>query len=511
MLKLRLFPRARLAATPILILVLTLGGCAATGPDFVKPTPPAPDDWSSWRSGDLSLRAPVGATPTLPDRWWEAFGDPVLNELQRQAVLGSPDLQTAAVRFMQARVQRDTQAAQEMPDIGFNAQATRLRTSDWGAGTRLIDILGLPREQLVPLLVGPYSLYQAGFDMSWELDFWGRVRRSVEAADADMAHQAALLDLARLGLASEVARHYLDLRTTQRQIRLAKEDEAMLQERLDLLDAQVRGGLINHLNLERQRTELAAVKAQIPPLLAQEATSANQIALLVGKHPGELRDMLGAGEPQSPKALPDLSMGLPSELALRRPDIRSAEARLHQATAQIGVAQADLYPSIRINASFGLESYLGSEFANWGSRSWSVGPVLDLPLFDGGRRKSVVHLRELQQQEAAIDYHRTVLQAWQEIDDALNGYVSERQQGEALSARVESARDAYQLAQARYDGGIEDFTTVLDAQRVFLQTRRDLVASEGRLGVRYVTLNKALGNGPAQEAQDVAATQGQGH
>jgi NodT family efflux transporter outer membrane factor (OMF) lipoprotein len=346
--------------------------------------------------------------------------------------------------------------------------------------------------------------------MSWELDFWGRVRRSVEAADADMARQAALLDLARLGLASEVARHYLDLRTTQRQIRLAQEDEAMLQERLDLLDAQVRGGLVNHLNLERQRTELAAVKAQIPPLLAQEATSANQIALLVGKHPGELRDMLGAGEPRPPNALPDLSMGLPSELALRRPDIRSAEARLHQATAQIGVAQADLYPSIRINASFGLESYLSSEFANWGSRSWSIGPVLDLPLFDGGRRKSVVHLRELQQQEAAIDYHRTVLQAWQEIDDALNGYVSERQQGEALSARVDSARDAYQLAQARYDGGIEDFTTVLDAQRVFLQTRRDLVASEGRLGVRYVTLNKALGNGPAQEAQDVAATQGQG-
>jgi NodT family efflux transporter outer membrane factor (OMF) lipoprotein len=275
---------------------------------------------------------------------------------------------------------------------------------------------------------------------------------------------------------------------------------AALQDRLDLLDARVRGGTLDHLDLERQRTDLAAVMAQIPPLLAQEAASANQIALLLGKRPGELNEMLATGGEQAAKILPDLSLGLPSELALRRPDIRSVEARLHRATANIGVAQADLYPSIRIGAKFGLESYLSSEFANWGSRAWSIGPTLDLPLFDHGRRKSVVQLRELDQQEAAVDYQRTVLRAWQEIDDALNGYAAERQQGEQQSRRVDSARDAYQLAQARYDGGITDFVVVLDAQRVLLQARRDLASSQGRLGLRYVTLNKALGNGPAEAA-----------
>jgi NodT family efflux transporter outer membrane factor (OMF) lipoprotein len=337
--------------------------------------------------------------------------------------------------------------------------------------------------------------------MSWELDFWGRVRRSVEAADADVAQQAALLELARLTLASDLARHYLELRTTQRLTRLAREDVAALQERLDILDARVRGGVLDHLDLQRQRADLDAVKAQIPGLLAQEAASMNQIALLTGKHPGELNEMLAAVREQGPDTLPDLSPGLPSELALHRPDIRSAEARLHRATASIGVAQADLYPSIRIGASFGLESYIGSKFADWGSRTWSIGPTLDLPLFDRGRRKGVVQLRELDQQEAAVDYQRTVLRAWQEIDDALSGYAAERQQSEEQSRRVESARDAYQLAQARYDGGMTDFVVVLDAQRVFLQARRDLASSESRLAVRYVTLNKALGNGPGEATQ----------
>jgi NodT family efflux transporter outer membrane factor (OMF) lipoprotein len=487
--------------TGALAFSLVLAGCTTVGPDFVKPTPQAPDDWTSWRSGDESLRVPAGLGPTFPERWWQAFGDPVLDQLQQQAVLGSPDLRTAALHFVQARVQRATAASQEWPEVGLSASAYRQRQSDFGAGTRLIDILGLPRDKIVPLLVGPYNIYQAGFDLSWELDFWGRVRRAVESADADVTRQAALLDLARTSLASDVARNYLELRTAQQQIRLARDDIAALQDRLDILDARVRGGVLDHLDLERQRTELAAVKAQLPALLAQEAASANQIALLLGKHPGELRDLLATRAEPEKTTWPDYSLGLPSEVALRRPDIRSAEAQLHRATAGIGIARADLYPSIRIGGKFGLESYVGSEFVDWGSRTWSIGPSLDLPLFDRGRRKSVVQLRELEQQEAAVNYQRTVLRAWQEIDDALTGYAAERQQREEQSRRVESARDAYQLAQARYDGGMTDFVVVLDAQRIYLQARRDLASSEGRLGIRYVTLNKALGNAPAEGDQ----------
>ncbi|CAM3816170.1 efflux transporter outer membrane subunit [Bordetella tumulicola] len=480
------------------LVVLTLGGCTV-GPDFGKPTPQAPDDWTSWRSSDDSLRASVIAGAALPEVWWRAFDDPVLDRLEQRAFDAGPDLRTAALRFAQARAQRATTAAQWGPDVNASAGVTRQRQSEYGAGTRLLDAVAAPgnREELVELLSEPFTLYQAGFDASWELDLWGRVRRSVEAADADVAQQAALLDLTRLTLASDVARNYFDLRTTQSQIRLTREDIATLQDRLGLLEAQVSAGMINHLSLEQQRAELSTLRAQLPDLLAQEGVNINQIALLLGERPGTLRDELIAPVPAT-AALPDLALGLPSEVALRRPDIRAAQARLHSATASIGIAKADLYPSIRLGAQFGYESYLSGEFADWGSRTWSIGPTLSLPIFDHGRRKSVVQLRELQQQEAAVNYQQTVLRAWQEIDDALSGYTAEQQKLEELERRVHAAQQAYELAQARYDGGVADFITVLDTQRGYVAARRDLAVSQGRLNNRFVMVNKVLGNVPAR-------------
>ncbi len=481
------------------IFALTLAGCAV-GPDFVKPAPAAPDDWTSWRSADESLRAANSRSDQAPPaKWWLAFNDPILDRLQQRAFAASPDLRTAALRFAQARVQRATVAAQRLPEVNASGGVTRQRQSEHGTSMRMADAMGGDRTDLAQVLSDPFTLYQAGFDASWELDLWGRVLRSVEAADADIDSQAALLDLARLSLVSDVARNYFELRTTQRQIVVTREDIAALDERLQLLKARVDGGTLDHLDLERQRADLAALRSQLPGLLEQESASANQITLLLGERPGALKSELAPLGSHEPVALPDMTLGLPSEVALRRPDIRSAEARLHQATASIGIAKADLYPSIRLGAQFGYESYLSGEFADWGSRTWSVGPSLNLPIFDHGRRRSVVQLRELQQQEAAVNYQQTVLKAWQEIDDALSGYTAEQQKMHELRSRLESADAAYALARARYEGGTTDFTAVLDSQRSYLQARRDLVDSEGRLTVRYVAVNKAIGNAPAVE------------
>ena len=512
----RVFPCSPRLVLTACALALALAGCAV-GPDFTRPETAAPDDWNSWRSADDALRAPLAATPALPSQWWLAFGDPVLNQLQQRALAASPDLRTAALRYAQARVQRGVVAAQRAPEIDASGGITRQRQSEYGAGTRMIDAIGGDRETLAKALSEPFTLYQAGFDASWELDLWGRVRRSIEGADADVVRQAALLDLARLTLASDLARNYFELRTAQRQIRLAREDIAALEDRMRILAARARGGTVGQLDLEQQRADLADTRAQLPPLLAQAAASINQIALLLGERPGALRDELadqetgaginmdrgkGAGKSTATgaPALPDLALGLPSEVARRRPDIRAAEARLHRATANIGVAQADLYPSIRLGAHVGLESYLSGEFSDWGSRAWSIGPSLSLPLFDHGRRKSVVELRKLEQQEAAVDFQRTVLKAWQEIDDALNAYTAERQQARQLAERARSAGDACKLALARYEGGAVDYTVALDSQRRYLQARRDLAASVGRLATRYVTVNKAIGNVPRDEA-----------
>lgn len=485
-------------ASAIPLLALALGGCAV-GPNFTAPTPQAPPDWTAWRSGDESLRPLIAAGDSLPAEWWRAFGDPVLDRLQQQAVAASLDLRTAAARFAQARAQRLVAVAAGGPQVNLNAGANRLRQSETGAATRpLRAIAGQEAQPLIDLVSQPFTLYQVGFDAAWEPDFWGRVARTVEAADADVSRQSALLDLARLSLASEVAQNYFELRSAQRLAALLRADASALQERVGLQQARVRAGVQDHLDLERRSAELAGVQAQLPPLLAQEAASAARIALLLGEHPGALQDELRATTTttaaQSLASLPDLALGLPSEVAQRRPDIRAAEARLHSATASIGVARADLYPSIRIGAQFGFESYQGSALTEWASRTWSIGPRLDLPLFDRGRRKAVMQLRELQQQEAAIAYQRTVLQAWQEIDTALAAYAAERLQEHALDARARHAGLAWELVQAHYKAGTIDFTSVIDAERAYLQSRRELVASQGRLQTRFVAVNRAVGN-----------------
>jgi NodT family efflux transporter outer membrane factor (OMF) lipoprotein len=491
------FPRFRTSAASIAALaaLTALLAACAVGPDYEEPKQAAPEDWSTWRSGDESLQVPVAVSESLPPDWWRAFNDPVLDRLQQQAVEASPDLMTAALHYAQARAQHTGVVAQRVPQLSFGADVNRQRQSENNSGIRLLDVIGVPnRDELAKIIADPFTYYQTGFDASWEPDLWGRVSRSIEAADADVAREVALLDLARLSLASDVARNYFELRTTQRQIKLMREDIAALEDRQGLLEARANAGMIDQLDLERQRAETAGLRAQLPALLAQESVSANRIALLLGELPGALNSELAPVPDNAAVVLPDFALGLPSEVARRRPDIRAAEARLHSATAQIGVARAELYPSITLGAHAGYDSYLSNAVFDPGSRTWRAGVALDLPLFDRGRRKSVVQLRELQQQEAAVGYQRTVLQAWQEIDQALSGYTAERQQSSELQARVHSAGQAYELAQARYDGGTVDFLSVLDSQRGYLQARRDLAASNGRLGEWFVSVNKAIGN-----------------
>ncbi len=499
----------RLAAftphTLALALTLLLAGCASVGPDFVRPEPAAPDDWTSWRSADATLHDTTGLRPDAPEAaWWHAFHDPVLNRLQAQALAASPDLATAALRHASARLQRANVAAQQVPEVSLNASANRQRQSEHGAATRAYDALGerlgstglIDSSQLIRALSEPYTLYQTGFDVAWELDLWGRVRRSVEAADADLAEQAALLTLARQSLHADVARQYFSLRSTQQQIRLLREDIAAQQERATLTDARARHGLTSALPQESQQAEQAALQAQLPALLADEGALINQLSLLVDAAPGTLAAELRedtAPTQTSAVALPDLALGLPSEVARQRPDIRAAEARLHRATARIGVARAELYPSIRLGARLGFESYLSGELADWGSRSWSIGPVLSLPLFDRGRRQRTVQLRELEQQQAAIAYHQTVRRAWQEIDDALTGYSAARQQVAALETRAQHSAEALRLAQSRQQHGGSDYLAVLDAQRSHLQARRDLALAQGRLHTSWVAVRKAVG------------------
>ncbi|WP_239000587.1 efflux transporter outer membrane subunit [Novosphingobium pentaromativorans] len=476
-------------------LSASLAGCTV-GPDFVSATPDAPQDWASWRSGDPSLVAAANTDAVMPANWWTSFKDPVLDTLVDEALAASPDLETAALHFAQARVQRLGTASAAVPQVGASADISRQRQSEYGAGTRLFNAIGPNRDALAKLLSQPFTLFRGGFDASWELDLWGKVRRSIEAADASVAQQGALLDQARLSVVSEVASTYFDLRTSQRDIALLREDIALLRDRISLVRARVEGGVDAHGDLDREDAALQGMEARLPALLAQEAAQANAIALLLGKMPGSLKESLASGEGHTFQLPPDLSLGLPSEVALRRPDVRAAQAGLHAATARIGVAVADLYPSIRLGGGFGLESYRSANLFDWASRNWSFGPSLDLPLFDGGQRRSVVKLRKLEQREAAVSFQRTVLKSWQEIDDALNRSAAAHQQHDSLLRKLERMQSTFDIAQASYDSGAINYLGLIDAKRSLIQARKELSDNEGLLLASYVAVNKAIGNTP---------------
>jgi NodT family efflux transporter outer membrane factor (OMF) lipoprotein len=493
----------------ISLLCLSLSGCAAVGPEFHEPEVQAPASYGDWHGGDSSLRDTALAAGTAES--FARFDDPVLHDLQEKALAASFDVRSAAVRFAQSRMARDVAAGSFGPQVNARAGASRQRQSESGASTRMVDAIApaANRDALIEKLSAPFSLYQAGFDASWELDLWGRVRRSVEAADAGMAEASSLLRDVQLAVQLEVARNYYELRAVQRQQALLRADLLATQEMAALVDARQRGGLASGLEVEQQQSTLAELQGRLPALLEQEAAALNRLTLLLAQTPGALQAQLAAADGVSPGASvhvsavddpavrgPDLALGVPGEVLRHRPDIQAAEARLQAATARIGVAAADLYPRVTLGLSLGLESVDAGKFGDWGSRQWSLGPSLQLPIFDNGRRRATVELRELEQQEAAINFHKTVLKAWHEMDDALSAYAAERQRQQALAAREASARTTLELAAARARRGMSDQLPVLQAQRALLAVQRERSASDSALALRLLAICKASGLAP---------------
>jgi len=224
----------------------------------------------------------------------------------------------------------------------------------------------------------------------------------------------------------------------------------------------------------------------------------NQITLLCGMTPGTLNtELASTGTPSDISPLPDLRLGLTSDLARRRPDIEAAEARLHAATADIGIAVADLYPRITLGASFGLESVASSKFGDWGSRQWSAGPSLSIPVFDQGRRRATIVLRQLQQQEAAVAYQQVVLKAWHEVDDSISSYIAQTQQTTRIAERLRLSESDAALARARFANGLSTFLPVLNANTLVLEAERDLSDGRARTQVALVATYKSLGSGEA--------------
>ncbi len=484
----------------ISMFCLSLAACAV-GPDFHAPEVKAPAAYGDWHGGAAALRD-TGLAAGSPQSF-ARVDDPVLASLQKQALAASFDVRSAALRFAQSRMARNVVASGQGPQVAAHAGASRQRQSESGAGTRMVDAINpANRDVLVEKLSDPFTLYQAGLDASWELDLWGRVRRSVEAADAGMAEASSVLRDVQLAVQVEVARNYYELRLAQRQQALLQAELATLRDMSALTSARQRGGLATVLDVEQQQAALAELEGRLPLQFEAEAAAFNRLTMLLAQPPGALQAQLAPPQPDAATGAaaawrgPDLALGVPGEVMRHRPDIQAAEARLQAATARIGVAMADLYPRITLGLSLGFESLAAGSFGDWGSRQWSLGPSLQLPIFDNGRRRATVELRELEQQEAAIAFQQTVLKAWHEMDDALSAYAAERQRRQALAAREASARSTLELAGTRSRRGLSDQLPLLQAQRALLALQRERAASDAALALRLLAICKASGLAP---------------
>jgi NodT family efflux transporter outer membrane factor (OMF) lipoprotein len=339
-----------------------------------------------------------------------------------------------------------------------------------------------------------YDLYQFGFDASWELDFWGRVRRGVEAATAMSEASYEDRNSILLSARAELARDYVQLRDTQALLEIARQNLGIARDAVKLTETRVREGVTTELDVANASAQAESIESLIPTLESRSATTINAIGVLLAREPGALRQMLG--EPHDVPALPEqVPIGVPSELVQRRPDIRRAEAQLHAATAAIGMAKADFYPRISLNGSAGFQSLQLSNLADWASGQFVIGPSISLPIFEGGRLKGTLHLREAQQQEAAIVYKRTVLQAWREVDDALVVYDAEQRRRDRLKAVVSLNQRALSIARQRYKAGAVDFLDVLNVQKQLLDAQSKLEQSKADAAANLITLCKVLGGG----------------
>jgi NodT family efflux transporter outer membrane factor (OMF) lipoprotein len=474
-----------------------VAGCAV-GPDFVHPDPHLPEVSFNGDNGRVVRDARLPA-PTDPI-WWRVFRDPVLTGLERRVATANLDVQTATLRLAESRFQRGVAAASLFPSINGDAKYTREQYSQNG----IISLLG-------PLVSpgggagfspGAINEYNTGFDASWELDLWGKVRRQVESADAQVDQAADQRRDALVSSLAELARDYMQLRGVQTQIRIATDNLKVDRDVLQLAQERQQRGLQNGLDVENAAAQVEAIRAQIPQLQQQESQYVNALSLLLDQPPGTLRAELGAST-MVRTGPPRIPLGVPSELARRRPDIRAAEDQLHAATATIGVAVGDFYPSVQLNGTVGFDSLDIKNLFKASSLQYMVGPSVSLPIFAGGRLRSTLELRDAQQQEAAINYHKTVLQAWHDVVNALVAHRLEQNRRVRLQAQAEHSRAALGLARARYTEGVTDFLTVLDAERSLLQAEQQYATSTTNVSLDLVQLFKALGGGWETEFPDV--------
>jgi multidrug efflux system outer membrane protein len=459
------------------------------GPNYQQPPLQAPAAFANQTQEGLS-------TEGVETLWWRGFQDHTLNQLVDQALAHNHDLRVATARLREARSLRLETTFDRYPTVTSQASYTRQRLSEAVApagGDRDIE------------------LYDAGFDASWELDFFGRVRRSIEASTAVVeAAEASRQDVVLILLA-EVARNYFEVRGTQNQLAVARRNAENQRQTLDLTIALLQGGRGTELDTSRAEAQLTSTLATIPPLETAVKQAIYRLGVLIGQQPTALEPELS--EPLPLPSLPTLvALGRPNDLLRRRPDIRVTERNLATATADIGVATADLFPRVTFTGSVALQAGSFVGIGKGGSDTFTIGPGIFWAAFDLGRVRARIRAADARTEAALAQYEQRVLLALEETENALVDFTRQQARRDLLRASAQASERAQNLARQRYQFGVADFLTVLDAERTLLEAQDRLAASETQTATALVAVYKALGGGweiaPEQVATHMDAAAG---
>lgn len=462
-------------------LFIPLAGCATVS-DYHPPATDVPARWSE---------APESSSPATPAdaQWWRTFNDPELTSLVERAERANLDLRIAEMRVREARARREAAAASQWPSVDARTSAARERES---------------RNAPNPLLVKPdgqielpgqsENLFQAGFDATWELDLFGGTRRSIEAAQADLESAVYDRGAVLLTLLAEVSRNYIELRGIQQQGRVARESLAARQDMLALVRTRYAAGMVSDLDVARADAQVQQSASRLPAVDASYKRAVHRLGVLLGEPPGALASELQPERPL-PVASAQPPLGLPSDLLRQRPDIRSAERRVAAASGRLGAATADLYPRFSLLGTAGLASAMAGDFFNGASTLWAIGPSMTWPIFQGGRIKATIKVRDAQAQQALIAYRRAILNGLEDTENAISGYRNAQTQRATLALAVQSEQRAVDFARERYAGGLTDFRDVLEAQRSLFQAQSQLAQADTAAALDLIALYKALGGG----------------
>jgi len=471
-----------IAALLLVLLIVALEGCTV-GPKYIKPSVPTTATFkeeapASFKESDQWQPAHP-ADQTSHGKWWEIFGDPELNEMEEQIAGSNQNLRVAEARFREARAAIRFNRASQFPTISTAPNASYVKNSDYSSNFS---------SKIQQSSEGDFVL---PFDLSYELDLWGRVRRSVAAAREEAQATAADYETAKLSLEAELALDYFELRSADAQKQLLDDTVKAYTDNLQLTVNRFKGGVAPKADVAQAQTQLDTTRVQDTDVTVQRAQFEHAIATLIGKPPAEF------SLPTAPLNYqpPNTPTGLPSQLLQRRPDIAAAERRVAEANQQIGIARAAYFPTVTLGGTAGFAGSQGSNWFGWPSGFWAVGPALAETLFDGGRRRATSESARANYDAAVATYRQTSLTAFQEVEDNLAALRILENEAQQQEQAVASSKDSLQLFTNRYKGGVDTYLQVITAQTTELANERNAIDIQRRRLDASVLLIKALGGG----------------